>query len=408
MPKVAYGDGTLEFELMPGDELTEASPVDDYPDWDTDRFRQRLEATDFERFVSFGRVLIVVNDAFRPTPTGTVLSQLKKLYPDIKADFIVACGNHPPPDDDDLNTIFEGFDRPTDSQLIYHNSRDYDDMVQIGESDDFRVYLNKAIFDYPAVITIGSVEPHYFAGYTGGRKSLIPGLSDIETNRRNHAKAVSLDARPMRLKGNPVAEDLDKLIRLGKLPELYSIQIVNGPNRNIIDCFGGSLHDAFAQAVAVAETVYCFKASKAFDLVIAEMRPPLDRNLYQMQKAVENCAEVVADSGTIIAVSSCRDGVGNSEFLELAKKLGSRENALKKATDKNPPLGIHKLSRIVGMAERIRVKALTGVEADILESVFFEPATSLNDELDGLRQVKKKLNILLVRDAGLLVAKLDF
>lgn len=408
MPKVAYGEGIIAFELMPGDELTEAAPVDDYPEWDAENFRRRLEATDFERFVSFGKVLVVVNDAFRPTPTGTVLSQLQKLYPDFRADFIVACGNHPKPDDDDLAMIFGEYERPPDAQLMYHDSRNYDDMVLFGEADEKPVYLNRNLFDYPAVITIGSVEPHYFAGYTGGRKSLIPGLSDIETNRRNHARAVSPEAQPMRLKGNPVAEDLDRLVRLGKLPELYSIQIVNGPTGKIIDCFGGSLQNAFDQAVAVAENVYCFNAAKTFDLVIAEMRPPLDRNLYQMQKAVENCAGVVSDGGTIVAVSYCPDGVGNDEFLSLAGKLGSRENALKKADEIDPPLGIHKLSRIAGMGQRIQVRAMAEIAPEILRAVFFEPATSLEDELERLRKEKENLNILLVRDAGLLVAKLDF
>ncbi len=408
MPRVAFGDTELSFELGPGDVLTEAEPSDNRPEWDTDMFRQRLETTGFDRFISKGKVLVIVNDAFRPTPTGTALLQIKKLYPDFSADYIIAAGNHPAPSEDDLKTIFQDFNPGKGARFFHHDSRKYDEMLEVGESNGFPVYLNRRVFDYPAVMAIGSVEPHYFAGYTGGRKSLIPGLADIETNRRNHAMAISMDARPMCLQGNPVAEDLDHLIRLGKVPDVYSVQLVNGRRRKMIDAFAGPLNDAFAQAIPVAEDVYCFRSEVLFDLVIAELHPPLDRNLYQMQKAVENCSSIVADGGTIIAVSSCNEGIGNSEFYRLAGELDNEDKVLAEAARKNPPLGIHKLSRIIRLRNRISVKALTGLEPDILKTVYWEPAESIEAEMNKLRKKKEKLNILLVRDAGLLVAKLEF
>ena len=407
MPKVAFGNEELFFELEPGDVLTEAQPTDGGPGWDIEKFRLRLEAIEFDRVLNLGKVLFVVNDAFRPTPTGPVLAQLKKFYPELQADFIVACGNHPAPSESDIQSIFAGYELDGEARIFSHNSRDMDSMIEIGKFEDYPVYVNRTLFDYPAVITIGSVEPHYFAGYTGGRKSLIPGLSDIETNRRNHAMAVSQDAQPLKLRGNPVAENLDELLALVKLPCLYSIQMVTGRQQKILDAFAGSIKDAFDQAVAVADDIYVYRASSLFDLVIAEMRPPLDRNFYQLQKAVENCASVVADEGTIVAVSRCREGIGNDEFYNLAITLDDEEMVLSRAELDNPPLGIHKLSRIIMLSKRIQVKALTGLKQEILEQVFWEPAVSLEAEMRKLRSNNDHLKILLVRDAGLLVAKLD-
>jgi nickel-dependent lactate racemase len=330
------------------------------------------------------------------------------LYPDFRADFIVACGNHPSPEKADLDAIFEGYQLPDDAQVFVHDSRDNESMTEIGRLEDRPLLINKKILEYPSVLVIGSVEPHYFAGFTGGRKSLVPGLSDIESNRNNHAHAVNLEAKPLRLEGNPVAEHLDKLTALVKLPGLLSIQIVAGRNQKIIECFAGSLEESFRQAVVLAEQVYSFKCQRQYDLVIAEMRPPLDRNLYQLQKAIENTAAAVCDKGTLMAVSACHEGIGNDEFYQLAGRLTNEDMVLSHAEIENPPLGIHKLSRIIRLRQRINVRALTGLKHEILEQVFIDPAISIEAEIQKLKQGdKQQVDILLVRDAGLMAAKID-
>jgi len=409
MPKVALGKEEIEFELDPGDSLTEKEPADaDARPWRPEAFRSELERARFGQFVDRGRLLIVVNDAFRPTPNGEVLSHLQKWYPTLQADFIVACGNHPAPHQADVDVILDGYTRPSESKIFFHQSGDYDSMVPAGECDGRPVYLNRLLYDYPGVVVIGSVEPHYFAGFTGGRKSIIPGLSDVETNRRNHALAVSEEARPLRLKGNPVEASLERLLASVKLPPLFSLQIVAGRRQKIMDCFAGDLSESFTQAVALAEQVYSFTVNRTYDLVIAEMQPPLDRNLYQLQKAIENTAAAVRDGGTLLAVSKCREGIGNEEFYELARKLDNEEMVLSYAELENPPMGIHKLSRIVRLTKRIKVKALTGLKHELLKQVFIEPVVSIEAEIHKLKQgEKKEVDILLVRDAGLLAAKME-
>jgi nickel-dependent lactate racemase len=408
MPKIAFGAEEIEFDLEPEDSLTEREPDDADRAWTPESLRQALNAIHFGGQVAGGKVLIVVNDAFRPRPTGQVLSLLFDWYPRLQADFIVACGNHAAPDEADLAAIFDGFDFPADSVIHIHDSRDYDSMVPVGELDGFPLYVNRGLFEYPAVVIIGSVEPHYFAGFTGGRKSLVPGLCDVESITRNHALAVSDEARPLRLAGNPMAEHLDRLVRLVTVPNLVSIQIVAGRRGKILGCFAGDLEQSFQEAVTLAGEVYSFAADRRYDLVIAEMRPPLDRNLYQLQKGIENVAGAVRDGGAVVAVSRCSEGIGNDEFYQLALKLTNTEMVLSHADMEHPPLGIHKLSRIVRMAERIHVRALTGLKQEIVEQVFIEPAVSIEAEIQKLKQAdKKKVDILLVREAGLLAAKVD-
>lgn len=409
MPKVAFGKEELEFELDPGDTLTEKESADaEYEVWNPETLRARLQNARFDECLDLGKPLIVINDSFRPTPTGAILSSLQSWYPGMKADFLIACGNHPAPQEQDMRVIFGDYRLSDDARVIVHDSADMDSMVVSGELDGHPILLNRVVFDYPALIVIGSVEPHYFAGYTGGRKSIIPGLCDIETTRRNHALAVSEECRPLRLEGNPLAEDLDRLLAAVKIPPVFSIQIVAGKNQKILECFAGNIADSFIEAVSVAEKVYGFPITKNYDLVVAEMRPPLDRNLYQLQKAIENTAVAVRDGGTLLAVSRCSEGIGNDEFYHLAGRLENEEMVLSHAGLDNPPLGIHKLSRIVRLAERIRVCALTGIKHEILEQVYIEPAVSIEAEMQKLKQGDKRdIDILLVRDAGLLAAKSD-
>lgn len=408
MPEVVFGAGRIPFDPAPGDTLTEREPADIATGWNPQGFKQALDAAHFNQFFIHGRPLVVVNDAFRPTPTGRILSLVSECYPDFAADFIVACGNHPAPGPNEIKSIFSGYQLPLDSKVYCHDSRDRTFMAAAGTWNGNVLYINRRVFDYPAVIVIGSVEPHYFAGYTGGRKSLVPGLSDIESNRRNHALAVSEHARPLRLKGNPVAENLEELLSLIEVPALFSIQAVTGRKQQLLSCFVGELHSSFEEAVLLARQVYSFHPGKQYDMVIAEMRGPLDRNLYQLQKGIENCAAAVRNRGTLVAVSKCEEGIGNDEFYRLAKKLQTKETVCSHAVVHDPPLGIHKLSRIVHMSRRIHVKALTGLAPDILKQVFIEPASSLDSEIRRLREEKEgPIDILLVRDAGVVVADMD-
>lgn len=406
MPSVAFGNEECSFSIGSGDVLIVAEPRDDVPLLNESLFQQRLKDTGFGSLIN-NRPLVIVNDAFRPTPTGIVLSHLKKFYPDFQADYLIACGNHPAPDDNDIDKIFSGYNRGENERVFSHNSRDPESMCNGGDFEGRPILINKLLFEYPAIIIIGSVEPHYFAGFTGGRKSIIPGLADLETTRRNHANAVSLEAQPLRIKGNPMAENLQDLVNSVSLPALRSIQLVLNRKHEIIDAFAGDLKSSFESAVAIVEDLYSYKSSRPFDLVIAEMLPPLDRNLYQLQKAVENCQMAVTDGGTVLAVSRCHEGVGNDEFYRLAGKLYDESMVFESAALENPPMGIHKLSRIISMSKRISVKAMTGLKQEMVKQVYWEPAVSIDAEIQKLRNKKEKLNILIVRDAGQMVAKLD-
>ncbi|MBU0982248.1 MAG: DUF2088 domain-containing protein, partial [candidate division Zixibacteria bacterium] len=176
-----------------------------------DTLTREFTAGGGQRLIDCAAPLIVVNDGYRHTPTAEVLACIDACDRSVldRADFLVATGTHPAPTDNHLATIFGDLLARVRDRVTWHDARDVAAMEVVG-SDSFgeAVYLNRAISGHDLVYVIGSVEPHYFAGFTGGRKSLFPGLTDLATIERNHNLANSLRAAPLKLQGNPVAEHL--------------------------------------------------------------------------------------------------------------------------------------------------------------------------------------------------------
>ena len=125
------------------------------------------------------------------------------------------------------------------------------------------VYFNKKIFEYKNVVVINSVEPHYFAGYTGGRKSFLPGVAGYETIEHNHSFALSKDSCALGLKGNPVNEDMIDSVKLIENDiNIFSIQIVLTAEGELYKITTGDLHDSFIKAVEYANNLFLYTCNK--------------------------------------------------------------------------------------------------------------------------------------------------
>ena len=165
----------------------------------------------FEEFAAFEEsLLVVVNDATRPTPTARIIQE---LYPVLskhpRLTFIVATGAHRAPTEEEYDMMFGKYHGEFKDRIIAHDARKEEDMVYLGTSSSgTEMYINKLVTETDNVLVIGSVEPHYFAGYTGGRKSLLPGLASHKTIEMNHKHALSNRARTLALDGNAVHEDM--------------------------------------------------------------------------------------------------------------------------------------------------------------------------------------------------------
>ncbi|HSV42437.1 MAG TPA: lactate racemase domain-containing protein, partial [Methanomassiliicoccales archaeon] len=164
---------------------------------------------DIESFLHGGRdVVFIVNDQTRPTPTAKVLETLAKRLDLSRYRFLVATGTHRGPDEEELRFIFGGQLENVRHNIHVHDCHK-DRFVSLGRSKNgTEMEVNEMAYNADRLVMITSVEPHYFAGYTGGRKSFLPGVASFKCIEQNHRLAMRPEAKSLALGGNPVHEDM--------------------------------------------------------------------------------------------------------------------------------------------------------------------------------------------------------
>jgi nickel-dependent lactate racemase len=287
------------------------------------------------------------------------------------------------------------------NRIFVHDCRDAKSLVNIGRTTrGTPVIINKKLLDAEAVICINSVEPHFFAGFSGGRKSLIPGLAGFETTAANHSFAKHTDARSFNLKNNPVHLDLEEAVSLMPKKEMISIQMVVSRSGGIIGLFIGNLSGSFRDAARIAREYYSIDISDKYDVVIAVGEPPLDVNLYQLQKAQEHGAEAVRDGGILIVVGACGEGVGSDFFVKLANDYPTPATALSPNALSDNRFGIHKLIKTARRLQSMKIWYVTTLDDRVVSKVYFEPKRSLQLALDeALTLLGPGAHVAVLKDA---------
>ena len=363
----------------------------------------------FESLQSFlegkKNITIVVNDHERPTPTAKILKPIARYLKDHDFTILVASGAHRPPTEGELRRILGEFYKTMRSRVKIHNCRDRSILTLIGKTGyDTDVYVNNLILDSDGIIATGSVEPHYFAGFTGGRKFLLPGVVGYETIEHNHMYALDKRAQPLVLKDNPVHEDMmDALNLLDRYEDIFSIMTVLDAERKVCFAYSGHIKDVFKHSVKASIKVHCVKLNEKADIVIAIAGPPLDISLYQAQKAIEHAKMALKEGGLLILVAECRDGIGPRNFYDLLSSATSPSEVFDKIKQQYR-LGYHKAARIADLLSWAELWAYTSMKSELLRKIFIKPYSDLQKAIDdALRERGKNSKILIIKDASLLV-----
>ena len=323
-------------------------------------------------------VLIVVPDATRETGAGQIVNLLvRRLIAngtaphDIRA--IVATGIHRKATRAEKDQILTPFitQRIT---VLDHDAMSILNRVSVGEtSGGIKVELNRALLEHDRVILVGGVNFHYFAGFTGGRKLICPGLAGRSTITATHKLAFDCESKDRRdgvgtglLDGNGVHEAFVEAASMVKIAFCVST-IVNDAGV-VTDLFCGDLvesHRAACEAFAAANTI---RIAKKRDLVIASCGgEPHDLNMIQAHKTLEAASQACADGGTIILLGECRDGLGRDDFLDWFDVENSSQLAerLCEAYQVNGQTAWSLLRK----AERFDVRLISSLRADAAENM---------------------------------------
>jgi len=364
---------------------------------------QPLVAATTEFLKNHHRILVLINDYTRPTPNQPILQPLLPLLLARDTKFLIGLGTHRPATPTELKNIFGTavFDS-IQNRIIQHNARDPAQLFFLGRTSfGTDVWFNRTVLWAEAIVTINSIEPHYFAGYTGGRKSFIPGIARYETIIQNHNLLLHPASAPLSLKDNPVHEDMTESVRMLDKP-MFSIQIVQNQEHNIISLHYGDIFQSFQDACTRAYPLFATPIKEKADIVLSILLPPYDINFYQSQRALEFALSALKPGGIHITVSRCRQGVGNDEFIHVLSSVSHPERLLQKEKADHP--GWHKAARLARAMQKVKLYTVMGIDDRLVKSVFMEPFHSIQEAIDhALRALGKEAKLYLIPDAGAVV-----
>lgn len=365
-----------------------------------------VNSESFERFLQERDTLaIVVNDRTRPTPTSRILDMILPLIGEKETQILIATGSHRAPTEAEYKEILGKHYRLFRSRTSHHDDKDSQNLVYLCRSNlGYDIHVNKLITEADAVITIGSVEPHYFAGFTGGRKSLVPGVVGHKSTEQNHYHALRKEACPMKLEGNPVHEDLEAITqKICKEIDIFAINVVTDRHSRIYSCASGHIIDSFHRLVGPAEDVYSVTIKEKADIVVTVARPPLDVDLYQSQKAIENTKNAVRDKGIMILVSGCSEGIGQKAYFDLLSMSSTPEEVFAKIRE-GYRLGYHKAAKIAETIMMVDLWGVTGLSPEVLKRALIKPFTNIQTAIDSALEDKgSDARVSFVMDGGMVV-----
>ena len=372
-----------------------------------------LGSKSFDDFVEESkRLLVIINDATRPTPTSKILRYLLPVlssHPDVK--FLVATGVHRAPTEEEYRFIFGETYEVFRRKVYAHDARKDEDMVYLGKSKNgTEMYINKLVPEYQNILVIGSVEPHYFAGYTGGRKSFLPGVASYKTIEMNHKLALNDNACSLALNGNPVHEDMVDAMNVLKDLNIFSVQTVLTGDHKLYAVTAGDLHESFNMAIKFSNEIFCVPLKEKGNIVVTAAPYPMDIDLYQSQKALDNGKHALEDDGVIILVSKCRTGVGEDQFLELLSKADSPKKIID-ILDVEYKLGYHKAAKMAQIGVRAEMWAVTDLPQDVVKKAMLKPysdiQTAVDDAITLIKSKGKKPRIIVMPMGSLTIPVLS-
>ncbi len=286
--------------------------------------------------------IILINDPQRATASREVLEQVRAQVDLSGARLLVATGSHrfSP---DERRDLEQGFPFVKAGNFDWHDARRTDLIPVLGPSSwkahPWVIHANR-------ILTVGSVEPHYFAGFSGAHKTVTIGCAAMDDITRNHVGALDPACRPCRLTGTPVHEGILDMLFL--LEEKRRVAVVNlmqlGPS--IVDAAGGTARAALDKLAPRVEAAYLRRIPRPASALVADVTGPLSCSFYQAEKGIKNSEWALRDGGAIILAAACPQGIGQDAFVNLLRLSKTHREAKALVLDRGYRLGDHKGVRL--------------------------------------------------------------
>ncbi|MBQ4092635.1 MAG: nickel-dependent lactate racemase [Firmicutes bacterium] len=396
MPVITFGYGSEKLPLEIKEENLIASLMPrkeencgDYTDILKSAMDAPIESPKLRDIAKPGQtVAIVVSDVTRPCPSYKILPfVLEELYAaGVKdEDIIIASGlgSHRKQTDEERARLVgqDIFDR------IRVVDSDVEDYVAFGTSSagtPFEVFRPVAEADIR--ICIGNIDYHYFAGYSGGCKAIVPGVCTRRTIEKNHKMMLLDDARVGKADGNPVRADMEEILNFLSID--FLVNVVLNEKKEIVAAVTGHPITAHREGCKVLDRVYKQQITELGDIVIASPGGlPKDLNVYQTQKALDNAQWAVKDGGIIILVGECKEGYGEHTFEEWVNEANCADDLIDRI-HKEFRLGGHKAAAIAQVTKKADIYLVSSLPEEMVKKLYMTPFTDLKTAYDAAMKVK--------------------
>jgi nickel-dependent lactate racemase len=414
--KLAYGEKYLQLDLA---ECKDASVIEapkPYLSWPgaeliANALQNPIGTETLREIIakkSARNAVIVVNDITRPTPYNLILPPLLQeiemggIGPE-NISLIVATGIHRHHTPADNRAVF-GYDICSKYRIENHNCDDK--LLSLGAlSNGLDLIINRKAAQADLLITTGVVSLHYFAGYSGGRKSILPGIAARQVIEANHKMMNDERAKLGNYEDNPVSDLMIEAARKAKVD--FILNVVTQSKQDIAFCVAGDVEEAWLEAVKYCEKMNVVKIKEAADIVIASCGGfPKDINMYQAQKSLDAAVLAVKTGGTIILVAECREGLGEETFQEWIENSNCPQDIIDRFHT-HFELGGHKAFAICRILDKADILLLSELPEKSVRDMFMTPVQSLIKALEiGRLKHGQDAKIIIMPEAAKIAIKI--
>ncbi len=347
------------------------------------------------------KIAIVTSDITRPLPSYAILPLLlDELYEAgiAKRDITVVfgLGSHRKQTREEQKKLV--------GERVFESVKCIDgnasDCVHYGEtSRGTPVDIVRTVAQADRRICLGNIEYHYFAGYSGGAKAIMPGVSTRAAIQCNHSRMVESAAAAGKLEGNPVREDIEEAARMVGVD--FIVNVVLDEHKKIVRAVAGDVTLAHREGCRYLDQLYGKPiAARADIVVVSQGGAPKDLNLYQTQKALDNAKHAVKKGGVIILVGSCKEGLGERVFEDWMTHAPNAYSMIERIqTDFQ--LGGHKAAAIAMVLEDADIYLVSELDPALVKRIFLMPFTTVQEAFDAaLRQQGANASVLVMPFGG--------
>lgn len=327
------------------------------------------------------KVVFVITDHTRPTPTQKIFPLIwKRIRSQVRPEdvtLLVGTGTHRSPSEEELEGMLGDLCR--EFRVKIHDCDR--DLVEVGRSSHgMPILLNRLVVEADRVVTIGHIAMHYYAGYSGGRKNILPAVAGRETIEVNHGKLIDPRCEGCVYEGNPISEEMSEAARLVGVD--YIVDVVLDSQGRVAKVVVGDVEEAHAAGRAFWDGLFQVKVKGRADLVVVSAGgDPKDINLYQAYKALYNAAKAVKETGLILLLAACPDGVGNAVFTDWAMRCEKPDDIFGVLEDEGFKLGGHKAVYLAKDLQRAEIYLFSEMEDDLVRRFFLRPVADPNEVL---------------------------